>query len=464
MCHRTRNCHSPLPLRERADERCRLRSRGDGGSGLDGGAGSDSSSGHADTGGGTDAASGNDAATSVDAFVGTDAAVSNGCELGNTYPTLHLSLLHVFSDLPVSLVMAPGRTDIFVVTRGGRVFVMNATSGTVLATPFVDISSRLGGVPSASAEWGLLGMAFHPDYQTNGLFYLAYTPRAGMNPVDCMGTAPGPAYEDRVAAGVRATADTGTWTADIFTIPDPRSNHNGGELAFGPDGFLYYSVGDGGEQGDPCHRALDTTLPLGKIHRFQVGPGIATYNAAPGNPFIAGGGLATIWAYGVRNPWRFSWDRRTHDMYIADVGQNMWEEIDFVAAGTGAGSNFGWSTCEGTHNFNGTCTAASGIAPIAEYTHSGDPIMHTAANASITGGYVYRGAAIPGLRGGYVYADEVTSYFAALRNCPGMPVTPTSLASISNAQCQNPTTFGEDANGELLVGCYGDSGVYRITP
>ena len=143
----------------------------------------------------------------------------------------------------------------------------------------------------------------------------------------------------------------------------------------------------------------------------------------------------------------------------------MWEEIDFIAAGTGAGSNFGWSVCEGTHNGpNGTCTAASGIAPIREYTHAGDPIMHTAANASITGGYVYRGTAIPGLRGGYVYADEVTSYFAALRNCAGMPVTATALASISNAQCQNPTTFGEDANGELLVGCYGDNGVYRITP
>lgn len=406
-----------------------------------------------------------DAATTT-ADGGSDAGMTSGCELGDTYPDLRLTSLHRYGSLPVGIVLAPGRDDLFVVLRGGTVVITDPTTGATGATPFLDISSRLGGSPSGMAEYGLLGLAFHPDYETNGLFYIAYTARVGGTASDCMGTG-GTAYEDRLAVGTRSTgsADVGTFGSDIFTITDPRSNHNGGQLGFGPDdGMLYYGVGDGGEQGDPCHRALDTSVPLGKIHRFEVGPGIATYNPAPGNPFIGGGGLATIWAYGVRNPWRFTWDRMTHDMFIGDVGQDAWEEVDVLPMGTAPGANLGWSTCEGTHDYNGSCAGLTGdVAPIAEYSHS-DATFGAGGSGSITGGYVYRGSAIPGLRGAYLFGDEVSSAFGALRHCPGAPVTltPITFGGAGSGNCGNPTTFGEDRAGELLVACYADSTVYRI--
>lgn len=394
---------------------------------------------------------------------GSDAGVSSGCELGNTYPPMRLALFHDFPALPVGMSLAPGRDDLFVVLRRGEIWIAAPATGNVGATPFLDMTARLGGTPTGMAEWGLLGLAFHPDYATNGLFYVAYTARSGSTVTDC-GGATVTGYEDRIAVGTRSTTspDVGVLGADIFTIPDPASNHNGGQLSFGPDGYLYYGVGDGGEQGDPCHRAPDTSLALGKIHRFQVGPGIATYNPAPGNPFIGGGGLATIWAYGLRNPWRFTWDRQTSDMYVADVGQNHWEEIDFLPAGTAPGTNFGWSVCEGTHDFNGTCASLTGdVLPIAEYAHS-DPNFSAGGNGSITGGFVYRGSALPGLRGAYLFADEVASEFGALRNCPGMPVTATHITFMGTTSCGNPVTFGEDRNGELLVSCYADTNIYRI--
>lgn len=442
-----------------------------GGCGGDGGGGNDAGGGGSDTGvdGGTTPTpdTGVDAGmvTPVDmgtppvdmgtpaVDMGMDAgmASTDGCELGNTYPALDLDLVGTAPAIPVGIMLAPGRDDLFLVLRRGQIVIMNPTTGDVGATPFLDVSSRLGGTPTGSDEWGLLGLAFHPDYETNGLVYIAYT------------AAVGGAYEDRVAVATRATADTATFGSDIFTISDPRSNHNGGQLGFGPDdGFLYYGVGDGGEQGDPSHRGQDTSVALGKIHRFEVGPGIATYNPAPGNPFIGGGGLATIWAYGLRNPWRFSWDRRTHDMYIGDVGQDTWEEIDYLPAPLTAGTNFGWSVCEGTHDFNGTCSSLTGdVLPITEYNHSDTVLMHTSGNASVTGGYVYRGTAIAGLNGAYFYADEVSSQVAVLRNCRGTPVTPVAV-DFATATCGNPTSFGEDANGEILVACFSGRQIYRI--
>jgi glucose/arabinose dehydrogenase len=404
----------------------------------------------------------NDAATVTD-----DAGLSDGCDLGNTFPPLALSLVGVMPSLPVGIVLAPGRDDLFVVLRRGQIVIVNPSTGAVGAT-FLDVTSRLTptgtGGPTGMAEWGLLGLAFHPDYATNGLFYIAYTAQTSGSTTDCSGRTV-TLYEDRVAVGNRdaANADQGAFGSDIFTVQDPASNHNGGQLGFGPDGMLYYGVGDGGEQGDPCHRAPDTTLALGKIHRFHVGPGITGYEAPSDNPFVGGGGLDTIWAYGLRNPWRFSWDRRTQDMYVADVGQDDWEEVDFLPAGTAPGTNFGWSICEGTHDYNGTCSSLTGdVLPIAEYSHT-DPVMGGGGNASITGGYVYRGTAIPGLRGGYMYADEVASEFAVLRNCPAAAVTPVHF-NFTAGSCISPTTFGEDRAGELLVACYGDRSIYRVVP
>ena len=420
----------------------------------------------ADTGVDAFVAPGTDAGTDAgaDAFVSPDAGMTDGCELGNTYPALSLHSLHAFGDLPVGIALAPGRDDLFVVLRGGRIVIMNPTTGAVGATPFLDVSSRLGAMPSGTAENGLLGLAFHPDYATNGLLYIAYTARVSG------GAMP---YDDRVAVAMRATADTATFGSDIFTIGDPASNHNGGQLGFGPDdGFLYYSVGDGGVQYDPMLHGQALTQNLGKIHRFRVGPGIATYEVPSTNPFATSGGNPTIWAYGLRNAWRFSWDRLTHALYVADVGQDAWEEVSVVPSAGGAGTNFGWSYCEGTHdmrnptthmlNYPGGCASlAGGTAPIVEYPHSGG-LMQASGSASVVGGYVYRGAAIPALRGAYFFADTESSRFAVLRNCPGTPITPMRLDSISNSSCMNPVTFGEDRGGELLVSCLADQTIYRI--
>ncbi len=379
------------------------------------------------------------------------AVVGTGCELSG-YPALDLLTLHAFSDLPTAMARAGGRDEIFVVLRSGTIRIMNATDGSVVATPFLDISSRLGGTPHASDEWGLLGLAFHPDYATNGLFYIAYTASVGG------------AYEDRVAVGTRSTgsADMADATVtDIMVTADPRPNHNGGILQFGPDGFLYYGLGDGGEQGDPSHRGQNVMLALGKVHRLSVGPGIATFDIPPTNPFADGtAGLATIWGYGFRNPWRLSFDRLTGDMYIADVGQDTWEEVDFVPAGTGAGDNFGWSVCEGTHNFGGgDCAGLAGHhAPIFEYSHSGE--YSSGGSGSITGGFVYRGTAIPGLVGAYLFGDTTSAEFGALRQCGTETREPTRLTSLSGL-CA-PTTFGDDAAGELYVACYGSNEIVRI--
>ncbi len=402
---------------------------------------------------GPDAGVGPDVGVGSEAGVGPDAGTPSGCELSG-YPDLDLEVVRAFSDLPTAMARAGGREEIFVVLRGGEIWIMDPTDGSIGATPFLDVSSRLGGTPSGSDEWGLLGLAFHPDYATNGLFYFAYTPDVGA------------AYEDRVAVASRSStspdeADPST-IEDIFVVPDPRPNHNGGILEFGPDdGLLYYGLGDGGEQGDPSNRAQNTSIALGKIHRFQVGPTITGYAIPPGNPFADGaGGLDTIWAYGLRNPWRLSFDRATGDMYIADVGQNAWEEISFVPAGTGAGDNFGWKVCEGTNDYAGSdCAAlADHHGPIFEYSHSSE--FASGGIGSITGGFVYRGSAIPGLVGAYLFGDTTSAEFGALRQCGTETREPMRLTSLSGL-CA-PTTFGEDNAGELYVGCYGSNEVVRI--
>lgn len=390
---------------------------------------------------------------------GVDSGAGNGCELTG-YPALDLETVHRFSDLPTAMARAPGRDEIFVVLRGGQIRIM-ALDGTVTAAPFLNVASLIGTpAPSSSDEYGLLGLAFHPDYATNGLFYIAYTAVAGA------------AFEDRLAIGTRSTAspdEADATVTDILVTADPRSNHNGGILQFGPDGFLYYGLGDGGRQGDPDLNGQDVNEALGKIHRISVGPGIATYEIPPGNPFADGSaGLATIWAYGFRNPWRFSFDRLTGDFYIADVGQDEWEEIDFVPAGTGAGENFGWSACEGTHDFrgDGACDAlgAAHHGPIYEYSHSGSDFA-TGGSASITGGFVYRGSAIPGLNGAYLFGDTTTATIGALRQCGAetREVTAFSSSTSISGICA-PTTFGDDAAGEIYIGCYGSNEIVRIIP
>ncbi|MCX7808881.1 MAG: PQQ-dependent sugar dehydrogenase, partial [Deltaproteobacteria bacterium] len=236
---------------------------------------------------------------------------------------------------PVFLTHAPGRRDLFVVDANGLIWIVR--SGSVLPEPFLDIQSRIGGPLLGGDERGLLGLAFHPQFQENGRFFVAFTPRGGPN---------------IVAEGRRSVSNPDRAEpelTEILSIPDFASNHNGGMIAFGPDGFLYIGTGDGGGAGDPRRTAQDPMSLLGKILRIDVDGSSdgRPYRIPPSNPFASRSDvLPEIWAFGLRNPWRFSFDRNTGAIYIGDVGQNAWEEIDYEPPLTG-GRNYGWSAYEG---------------------------------------------------------------------------------------------------------------------
>jgi glucose/arabinose dehydrogenase len=336
---------------------------------------------------------------------------------------------------PLYVAQPPGSTDLYVVQRDGRIRIVR--DGTVLATNFLDLSGRLSGTPTGDAEWGLLGLAFHPDYASNGRFFVAYTPSGGDNIV----------AEGRRSAGNPDVAEP--TVTPIVSVPDFASNHNGGMLAFGPDGMLYVGTGDGGGRGDPRRTAQDLSSALGKILRLDVStPGMA--RAPADNPFAGMAGAdARIWAYGLRNPWRFSFDRETGDLWIGDVGQDRVEEIDFDARSSGGGDNYGWSAFEGTRGFVGGDMLRGPSPhhpPIVEYTH--------ADGQSVVGGYVYRGSAIPGLRGAYLFGDSYEGWVRAMRACdgrvtrlpedvPGLETGPSGRAGL--------VSFGEDNAGELYL-------------
>jgi len=296
---------------------------------------------------------------------------------------------------PVGIANAgDGSGRLFVIEKVGRIRIVR--DGALEEAPFLDIASR---VESASNERGLLGLAFDPDYATNGAFYVNYTTRGGG----------GRSAGATVVARYRVTDDPDV--ADprsehvVLTFAQPFPNHNGGHLAFGPDGYLYIGTGDGGAGDDPEDNAQDLGSLLGKMLRIDVAPeGDGTYEVPDDNPFLdVPGARPEIWAFGLRNPWRYAFDRATGDLYIGDVGQNAWEEIDFQAADSPGGENYGWKIMEGTHcrNPRPNCTPPEGhVEPIFE--HDRDDAK------SITGGDVYRGAAFPSLQGLYVYADYVT--------------------------------------------------------
>ena len=273
-------------------------------------------------------------------------------------------------------------------TRSGRLFVAQQTGeirivdgAALLPNPFLDLSDLV----SCCGEQGLLGLAFHPDYATNGFFYVHYTDLNGGSVI----------ARYSVSSSDPNAADASS-SLTLLTWPQPFGNHNGGQLAFGPDGFLYIGVGDGGDAGDPDNRGQDLTTLLGKVLRIDVDstdPGL-NYAVPPSNPFFGSPPtLPEIWAYGLRNPWRFSFDRGTGDLFIGDVGQNAVEEIDFQPAASPGGENYGWRLMEGSSCFNPptNCNDGSLILPILEYSHF--------LGCSVTGGYVYRGSLYPQLRG-----------------------------------------------------------------
>jgi glucose/arabinose dehydrogenase len=337
-------------------------------------------------------------------------------------------------DNPVGLVSAnDGSGRLFIVEKPGRIRVVQG--GALLPEPFLDISNRVG---SSGSEQGLLGLAFHPHYKDNDLFFVNFTNNAG-NTVIARFQAADPAAN---------TADPGSET-DLLHVQQPFPNHNGGEVAFGPDGLLYLGLGDGGSGGDPQGNGQSTNTLLGKILRIDVDHG-DLYAIPPDNPFAQGGGKGEIYAYGLRNPWRFSFDRATGDLWIADVGQNSWEEIDYLPAGSPPGANFGWNYREGLHAYQGNPPARLKLVdPVAEYGHD--------QGCSVTGGYVYRGAALPAWKGVYLFGDYCSGIVWGLspRDNGGWQMTKLFDTGV------NISSFGEDEAGVLyLVALSGE--IYRL--
>lgn len=299
----------------------------------------------------------------------------------------------------------------------------------------MDISERVG---SQGNEQGLLGLAFDPHYAQNGYLYVNYTDMNGNTVIA--------RYTLRSAGN---SADPGSEKI-ILQIQQPYQNHNGGMLAFGPDGYLYIGMGDGGSANDPQQNGQNTNTLLGKLLRIDVTQG-DVYTNPPDNPFISGGGLPEVWAYGLRNPWRFSFDRQTGDLYIGDVGQNQIEEIDYLPAGSPGGVNFGWRLREGSQaHLDGIPAGAVLTDPIFEYPH--------AQGCSVTGGYVYRGQALPEFYGIYLFADYCNgNVWGLLRSADG------SWQSALLFQLQfTISTFGLDSHGEIYLTDFGTGRILKL--
>lgn len=338
-----------------------------------------------------------------------------------------------------------GSGRLFVMEQTGRIWIIQ--DGQRLETPFADFSdivnqSVLGGF----SERGLLGLAFHPDFAENGTFFINYTDRTG-------GLSITSRY--RVSADDPNLADMDSGEI-LLTIEDQFPNHNGGHLAFGPDGYLYFSMGDGGGGGDPLKAGQDLGTLLGKLIRIDVDntEGDKPYAIPADNPFVDNpDALPEIWAYGLRNAWRFSFDRATGDAYIADVGQNVWEEINFQPAGEG-GANYGWSVYEGSQPYTGGASLEGTVFPIAEYAHrEGD--------CSVTGGYVYRGEAVPELAGVYLFGDYCTGrLWATYRDEDGN--WQTNIFKQGSDPVGSVSSFGEDEAGELYIVDYYTGRILRF--
>lgn len=319
-------------------------------------------------------------------------------------------------------VIQAGDDRLFVVEQPGRIRIVK--DGQLLETPFLDIS---GIVNDTGTEQGLLGLAFHPDYARNGQFFVNYTGATGIG--------------DTVVARYTASSDPNVADPDsaeiLLTIPQPYRNHNGGDIVFGPDGLLYIGTGDGGDQGDPQNNGQNPDTLLGKMLRLDVD----TPNADP-----------EIWAVGLRNPWRFSFDRATGDLFIGDVGQDEWEEIDYAPAPLAGGLNFGWNLLEGAHPYASSTGDSTGLTmPIAEYSHS-------QGGCSVTGGHIYRGTSLPELQGVYFFGDYCSGIiWSLIRNDSGA----WEQSEFMNTDF-SISSFGEDVAGELYMVDHG-GGVYRLT-
>ncbi len=341
---------------------------------------------------------------------------------------------------PVDIANA-GDTRLFIVEKKGIIRIINE-NGQLLPNPFIDIDPK---VIASSGEQGLLGLAFHPNFAQNGYFYVNYVNNSGDTQISRFS----------VNANNPDRADPNS-EFPLLILDQPYANHNGGDLNFGPDGYLYIGTGDGGSGGDPQNRAQNRHSLLGKMLRLDVNNG-SPYGIPADNPFINDTSANNeIWALGLRNPWRFSFDRQTGDLWIADVGQGDWEEINYTPANSKGGENYGWRCYEGHANFNTTGCGAKNTYTFPVYDYLSDG---TATGCSTTGGYVYRGAKYPNLQGQYIYADYCSGRFWSLRPNGQGGWTNTDLLNSSDF---NIVAFGEDQKGELYVAGINTGIIYRI--
>lgn len=349
--------------------------------------------------------------------------------------TIDVELVADGLNLPVGLANAEdGSGRLFVLEKAGVIRIIQ--DGVVQDGPFLDISDRVG---SSGSEQGLLGLAFHPNYTENGFFFVDYTDRNGDTVVSRFSVTDDPSAADPASEEV------------VLTQNQPARNHNGGELAFGPDGYLYIGLGDGGGAGDTYGNGQNLQSWLGTLLRIDVDE--LPYSVPADNPFVGSAdALDEIWAYGLRNPWRFSFDRATGDLYIADVGQNIYEEVDYQPAESTGGENYGWPILEGFHCFaTANCDASGYVQPVAEYSHD--------LGCSITGGYVYRGQAYPALNGVYLYSDYCSGrVWGLVQSADGSWQSAQLLETNASV-----ASFGEDEAGEVYFTDIAGGAVYRVT-
>ncbi len=329
-------------------------------------------------------------------------------------------------DRPEGLTNAgDGSGRLFIIEQAGLILILK--DGAILPTPFLDLTQKV----DCCGEKGLLGLVFHPNYIENGYFYVDYTEKIGNQLYSVIAR-----YS--VSANDPAQADP-TSELRMLHIEQPFQNHKGGQLAFGPDGYLYIGMGDGGSQGDPDGNGQSLQTLLGKLLRIDVDHA-EPYAVPSDNPFVSGGGLWEIWAYGLRNPWRFTFDKRNGDLYIGDVGQDSWEEIDYLPSGSPGGENFGWNYFEGTHPYRGSPPVGMKfVVPVAEYSHD--------LGNAVIGGYVYRGASLPAWQGVYMYGDYGSGRVWGLLHLAD--------GSWQNAEIfdtrRQISSFGVDETGEIYL-------------
>jgi glucose/arabinose dehydrogenase len=335
---------------------------------------------------------------------------------------------------------ADGSGRVFVLQQTGEILIVQ--DGETLPTPFIDLSDQVSqDVLGGYSERGLLGIAFHPDHANNGMFYVNYTDQSGNTQISRF----------RISADDPNVADDSSEQI-LMSIEQPYPNHNGGQMAFGPDGYLYISVGDGGSANDPLGTGQNPSDLLGSLLRIDVNVEGGDYGIPDDNPSTSDSDFAPeVWAYGLRNVWRFSFDRATDDLYVADVGQNRWEEVNYIPAGTAGGMNFGWNVYEGSNAFAGGTAPEGMVYPFAEYEHS--------QGCSVTGGYVYRGETVSELDGVYLFGDYCSgNIWASYRD--SSDTWQTNLFMEPGFQI---SSFGEDEAGEVYVVDYGGR-ILRFAP